>query len=497
MKLAAVTMVYNEALILPYFFRHYEYLDEIHVLYEMDSTDETLSILNKAPNVVIENCHIKGGLDDIDVVNLINDTVRRIRADWVYVVDPDEFILPYNESPHDFLKRQKNYNVVRAALFNVYRHRTDKDLNPSLPPVPQRIHGDPNIFSTYQDENRAANIFYIKPIVVRPSNRIRFLPGKHSIRGHVKISPEFYAGAHWRMADPSIALDRRMEHRARHSERNKAYGLGWSDWNVTEEGLRVECDRHLDDPVIDILRPVSEGRLLPAFFLIKDRDDMASDLQLRTLERRLAKIEQIAPGKKLLDIGYSCELFIEIALNHDFDAYGIDFSNIEISSAKPHIRERITDGDINLQWAKMDKNYDVITVFNVIEYIKNPTQFLQEIWQILTPGGVVVLTMGDARHWLRYFIGSRWPMLQPIRHTISFSKRAISDLLAKAGFCDIHSEATKRVLSLDYLLSKVQEYNRILLLLYGVINRLLPAYFRKKTFAINIGEFIVFAKKPE
>jgi 2-polyprenyl-3-methyl-5-hydroxy-6-metoxy-1,4-benzoquinol methylase len=493
-------MVYNEALILPYFLRHYEYLDEIHVLYEMDSTDETLSILNQAPNVVIENCHIKGGLDDIDVVNLINDTVRGIRADWVYVVDPDEFIFPYNESPHDFLERQKKYNVVRAALFNVYRHRTDKDLDPSLPPVSQRIHGDPDLFSRRLDPNQtnqADNAVYVKPIVVRPSNPIRFTPGKHSILGHVKISSEFYVGAHWRMADPSIALDRRMKHRARHSERNKAYKLGWHDFNVTEEGLRRECDRHLDDPVIDALHPVSKERLLPALFLIEDRDVMASDLKTRTLERRLAKIERMARGKKLLDIGYSCGLVIETALNHGFDAYGIDFSNFDISSAQPHIRERITDGDINLQWAKMDKHYDVITAFNVIDNIKNPAQFLEEIWQMLAPGGLVVLTMRDARYWLRYFIESRWPMLQPVQRPISFSKRAIKDLLAKAGFCDIHIEATRRVLSLDYLVSKVQEHHRILLLLYAAIRRLFPAYLRKKPFAINIGEFLVFAKKPK
>ncbi|EQD53561.1 Glycosyl transferase, family 2 domain protein, partial [mine drainage metagenome] len=40
-KIAAVTMVYNEALLLPYFLRHYRYLDEIHALYETDSTDES------------------------------------------------------------------------------------------------------------------------------------------------------------------------------------------------------------------------------------------------------------------------------------------------------------------------------------------------------------------------------------------------------------------------------------------------------------------------
>jgi len=195
MKIAAVMMVYNEALILPYFLRHYNYLDEIHVLYETDSTDDTLKILNQTPNVVIKNCHIEGGLDDIEKVNLINDTLHAIKTDWVYVVDSDEFIFPPKESPNDFLSRQ-NYDVVRAAMFQVYRHRTDKDLDLSLPPIPQRIHGDPDLFSTVEEPNRARNAAYIKPIVVKRSSKIRFLPGNHAVEGNVKIFPEFYTGAH-------------------------------------------------------------------------------------------------------------------------------------------------------------------------------------------------------------------------------------------------------------------------------------------------------------
>jgi hypothetical protein len=259
-KIAVVTMVYNEALILPYFLRHYEYLDEIHVLYETDSTDDTLKILNQTPNVVIENCHIEGGLDDIEKVNLINDTLHGIKADWVYVVDTDEFIFPPNESPNDFLSRQ-NYDVVRAAMFQVYRHRTDKDLDPSLPPIPQRIHGDPDLFSTVEELNRACNAVYIKPIVVKPLSKIRFLPGAHVAEGNVKISPEFYMGVHWQMADPAIALDRRMKRKARISERNRAHGMGWQNWNVTEEWIRAECDRHLDDPIIEALCSFSDERL--------------------------------------------------------------------------------------------------------------------------------------------------------------------------------------------------------------------------------------------
>lgn len=257
MRIAAVTTVYNEALILPYFLRHYKYLDKIYVLYETDSTDESLEILNRAGNVVIKKCHIKGGLDDIEKINLINNTVRVIEADWVYVVDPDEFIFPPSESPYDFLKRQK-YDVVRSTMFQVYRHRTDKDLDQRLPAIPQRLHGDPDLFSTVEEPNRASNASYIKTDVVKPSSMIKFLPGHHRVKGNPQISPECYIGAHWQMADPAIAVRRRMQCKARMSKRNKERGMGLQHWNVTEEWIRAECERHLDDPIIDVLCSFSE-----------------------------------------------------------------------------------------------------------------------------------------------------------------------------------------------------------------------------------------------
>jgi len=257
MKIAAVTMVYNEALILPYFLKHYEYLDEIHVIYETDSTDNTLQLLNNAANVVIEYAHIKTGNDAIDKTDLINQAFYGTDADWVYVLDPDEFIFPPNETPADFLGRQ-NHDVVRAAMFQVYRHRTDKDLDPSLPVISQRIHGDPDIFSTVVRPKRDTNAQYIKPIVVRPSKKIRFQPGKHRLEGNVTISSEFYLGAHWTMADQTIATVRRLQIKSRQSERQKALGMGWQHDDVTEEWIKEECARHLDDLIIEELIPLEK-----------------------------------------------------------------------------------------------------------------------------------------------------------------------------------------------------------------------------------------------
>lgn len=251
MKIAALTMFYNEAFIAPFFLKHYEYLDEILVLYETDTTDGTRDILLSQPSVTIRDCHIQGGIDDTAKVSMINDAIRTINADWVYVLDSDEFIFPMgHENPYDFLARQNDYSLVLAAMYQVYRHRTDKDLDPTKPPVPQRVHGDPDITSTVQSENRDCNSHYIKPIVVRPDAGIQFLPGNHVAQGDIRMSPEFYTGSHFQMADPELAIARRMQRKARISTANKMRMMGFQHWNVTEAWIRAECERHLDDPVI-------------------------------------------------------------------------------------------------------------------------------------------------------------------------------------------------------------------------------------------------------
>jgi hypothetical protein len=60
------------------------------------------------------------------------------------------------------------------------------------------------------------------------------------------------------MADPSIAIARRMERKARISERNRAHKMGRQHYDVSVDNIKEECEGHLDDPIIDALCSFSE-----------------------------------------------------------------------------------------------------------------------------------------------------------------------------------------------------------------------------------------------
>ncbi|GAI19650.1 unnamed protein product [marine sediment metagenome] len=161
MKIAIVTVWYNEEDLAPFFLKHYSYTDKIFLF--LEATDKTKEICEQFPNVQVEDFIQPDGMDDILKVEKINQVVRELKGefDWVYSVDADELIFPPKEykDAKDFLfKQQKNsYNLVYTKIFQVYRHVTDEDLDINKPILAQRQHGDPDLTSFF---NRS----YIKPI---------------------------------------------------------------------------------------------------------------------------------------------------------------------------------------------------------------------------------------------------------------------------------------------------------------------------------------------
>ena len=200
MRIELITMWYNEEFLAPFFLQHYNYADRINILYDTDTTDNTKKICEQYPNVRIIPFHFPNMMDDEIKRDLINDLYSKIDADWVLSVDSDEFafLKEHNFFIYDFrnfLAADKKHDIYNVMLYQVYRHITDKDLDPDLPAVPQRRHGDPNI-------SVGINALYKKPILVRGNLSINWEPGCHSIRygrDPRAVAPQHVLGAHWAM----------------------------------------------------------------------------------------------------------------------------------------------------------------------------------------------------------------------------------------------------------------------------------------------------------
>ena len=202
------------------------------------------------------------------------------------------------------------------------------------------------------------------------------------------------------------------------------------------------------------------------------------------------------PPGRLLDLGCSCGYFLDVALERGYDAYGVEFSEEAIAAAQPGTRERIRRGNVNEAASDHPAEYGIVTAFDIIEHVEDPVTFLEEIAGMLVPGGGVVLTTPDTGHALRYLMGKRWPMLQPMQHTTLMSRLGVRIALERAGFQEVVVTTARKTLTLEYLFEQVRDHNPALHAAYSVTRRLLPTAVRSQPVRINIGELLAVAVKP-
>ncbi|GHV52140.1 hypothetical protein FACS1894206_00380 [Deltaproteobacteria bacterium] len=247
MSLEIITMWYNEEFLAPYFLRHYAWADRITLLYDVDSTDHCLLIAKSCPNVSVQPFRFPDMMDEELKRDRINAAYKQVRCDYALAVDADEFVFckegdVFHYDLRPFLAANAAYDLFCVSLYQIYRHEDDAPLNPDLPAVPQRRHGDPNM--------TGVNALYNKPILARAGMAMAWTIGCHGItleKG--RLAPHSLPGAHWAMADSAFAVERRVKNRRlRQSRNNLEKGMTWQHHHVTEQSVLEECARHTRDP---------------------------------------------------------------------------------------------------------------------------------------------------------------------------------------------------------------------------------------------------------
>lgn len=256
-----------------------------------------------------------------------------------------------------------------------------------------------------------------------------------------------------------------------------------------------ECGLIFQDPVPEAKDMVDYANNQYQYGEYRDYVE-AKSLKYAHFRSRLKQFQDRFPKGRLLDVGCSCGYFLDIALENGFDAFGVEFSGEAIAAAQPTIRERITQGSVNTLESHQLGSFDLVTAFDIIEHTEDPIDFLRQARGMLRQGGGIVLSTPDTGHALRYILGSRWPMLQPMQHTILFSDKSLRITLMKAGFQDIQVTPAYKTVTIDYLFQQIQSNNPFIFRVYGVLKKLIPEQVRVAPRKINIGEILAIAFNP-
>ncbi len=172
-----------------------------------------------------------------------------------------------------------------------------------------------------------------------------------------------------------------------------------------------------------------------------ERTDRRSSYS-KQYHRRLKLIENYAKGKgKLLDIGCGGGFFLKTAEERGWEPHGIDivpgfiqFARNELQLKNTHCR--------SLEDLEYDKHFfDVIVLWDLIEHLPRPANFLETINRLLRPDGLLVIWTPNANNaaWLK----ENWFGYKPLQHLYFFSPRTLSQILQSAGFSVVYKNTNR------------------------------------------------------
>jgi 2-polyprenyl-3-methyl-5-hydroxy-6-metoxy-1,4-benzoquinol methylase len=188
--------------------------------------------------------------------------------------------------------------------------------------------------------------------------------------------------------------------------------------------------------------------------------------RVKLWRRRFKKVKTFCKSGKLLDVGTGDGLFLKVAKKANFDVYGTEISQAAVRAAKS-----LYDLDIHLteiENADFEGNsFDVITIWHVIEHVKNPIEVLKKVYNLLRPSGVVFLATPNLDKYVSRIIyrlknNKPYPFYSQKgeQHLFHFTPYTLEMIIKKAGFNIIYTGVDFAGVRLKF---KVLEYASFIL----------------------------------
>ncbi len=152
------------------------------------------------------------------------------------------------------------------------------------------------------------------------------------------------------------------------------------------------------------------------------------------MRRRRQAVLRYQQSGCLLDLGCATGDFLnEMRVSGQWQVYGVEPISLPAQIARDRFALEVFVG--KLEEANFTENYfDVITLWDVLEHVPNPSTTLSEIWRILKPGGWLFIQTPDPDSWEPRLFGPSWMGWDAPRHLYMFPRTVLMRYLGKNGF---------------------------------------------------------------
>ena len=171
--------------------------------------------------------------------------------------------------------------------------------------------------------------------------------------------------------------------------------------------------------------------------------------------RVVARLQQLGLSgvhgtPKVLDFGCSIGLFLQVAAEAGWDAYGVETDTAVASYGKDVLGLRIFNGLLADAEFPVDC-FDAVVSFQVFEHLPDPGDELRQIWRVLRRGGWLAVDVPSIDTMWYWLLRGRHRHFATPQHIYFYTPATMSKLLRKTGFEVQAVDFPSRSLSLEHV----------------------------------------------
>ncbi len=165
----------------------------------------------------------------------------------------------------------------------------------------------------------------------------------------------------------------------------------------------------------------------------------------QTFDKAEAELGPLA-GKRLLDFGCGVGGLCKVASEYGIRAVGIEPDAHARENARKSSGLRAYANLRDLREAHPYSKFDIVTMWDVVEHLREPWKELEDLSQVLRPGGWLMLSTPNAASLRARVERERWANTANPTHFYYFTRKSLEAVLNRAGF----SETSELQISLRY-----------------------------------------------
>jgi SAM-dependent methyltransferase len=181
--------------------------------------------------------------------------------------------------------------------------------------------------------------------------------------------------------------------------------------------------------------------------------------RLRTARRHQRIVERhVLCNGSLLDVGCASGAFLRLMRESGWSVTGVEPSLAQARRAVEALGEGANIQQCVLQEASLKGGFDLVTMWDVLEHVTSPSEFLGLAAAQLRPGGYLVLNVPRIDSVAARLLRSRWPVLLA-EHLCYFTVPSLRVCGERAGLRLIHEGQRPAAFSLGYIFFRAGQHH--------------------------------------